>query len=293
MANVEINDLTPKAPVDTDEFEGQVTDGGVSFKMTRAEILGDADNTADNETSHADVLVDNDAVSPVNGANRLITETELAASGDMRKSVYDTNANGVVDDAERVNNLTVETAVPLGAAFTDTIYDDTGIQAEVDLNTTHRQSAHAPADADNTAANETSHADVLVDDDVGSVVQGYDAATAKTDVAQEYTATQNFNATTLTDGASIAWDAAANQVASVTLAGNRTLANPTNMKDGATYILTVKQDATGSRTLAYGSAYKWPGGTAPVLSTAANAVDILTFVCDGTNMYGVASLDFS
>lgn len=134
--------------------------------------------------------------------------------------------------------------------------------------------------------------DYLAPAAIGVAVQAYDADTAKLDVAQEYTATQNFNATTLTDGASIAWDLAANQVASVTLGGNRTLANPTNLKDGATYLLIVKQDATGSRTLAFGTNYKFPGGTAPTLSTAANSVDVLTFVCDGTYMLGVASLDF-
>jgi hypothetical protein len=127
---------------------------------------------------------------------------------------------------------------------------------------------------------------------IGTNVQAYDADTAKTDVAQEYTKAQNFNATTLTDGASIAWNLDDNQVAKVTLGGNRTLANPTNMKDGGTYILRVIQDGTGSRTLAYGSAYKWSGG-APVLSTGANAVDIISFISDGTNMYGIASLGFA
>lgn len=106
--------------------------------------------------------------------------------------------------------------------------------------------------------------------------------------AQEWTKTQNFNGTLLTSTSnSVAWDAESNQVAAInTLGENTTLANPTNMKDGATYILTVIQDATGSRTMAYGTAYEFPGGTAPVLSTAANAVDILTFVCDGTKMRG-------
>lgn len=89
----------------------------------------------------------------------------------------------------------------------------------------------------------------------------------------------------LTDGANIAWDLNSRQVAQVTLGGNRTLDNPTNLKSGAYYTLIVKQDATGSRTLAYGSAYKWFGGVAPILSAAANAVDIITFISDGTNMY--------
>mgnify|MGYP003132145397 FL=1 len=105
---------------------------------------------------------------------------------------------------------------------------------------------------------------------------------------QAYSPTQ-----TLSDGANIAVDFNDGNVATVTLAGNRTLDNPSNPKDGGTYIVIVKQDGTGSRTLAYGGNYKWEGGTAPTLSTGANAVDILTFVSDGTNMYGVAAQNFS
>ena len=97
---------------------------------------------------------------------------------------------------------------------------------------------------------------------------------------------------TLTDGASIAWDLT-DQVAEVTLEGNRTLAIPTNMKAGASYTLIVKQDGVGSRTLAFANTYLFEAGVTPTLSTDANAIDILTFVSDGTSMYGVASLDFS
>ena len=120
---------------------------------------------------------------------------------------------------------------------------------------------------------------------------GSDVLTA---TAREYTKTQNFNMTALSDGANISWDLSQNQVASVTLAGNRTLDAPSNQVAGATYILIVKQDGTGSRTLnTSASAYKFPGGTEPTLSTGANAVDILTFVSDGSSMLGVAQLNFS
>lgn len=128
---------------------------------------------------------------------------------------------------------------------------------------------------------------------IGTDVQAYDANTAKTDVAQEYTATQNFNATTLTDAATINWDASANQVCKVTLAGNRTMAAPTNLKDGATYILRIIQDATGTRTITWNTVFKWAGGTAPTLSTGGGAIDIITFVSDGTNLYGCSQLNFS
>lgn len=43
-------------------------------------------------------------------------------SGDMHISVYDTNNNGIVDNAEKVNNHTVESNVPSNAKFTDTTY---------------------------------------------------------------------------------------------------------------------------------------------------------------------------
>ena len=83
-----------------------------------------------------------------------------------------------------------------------------------------------------------------------------DATIAGLSVAQEFTKTQNFNATTLTDAASISWDASANQVTSVTLAGDRTFAAPTNMVDGGVYVLTIIQDGTGTRVPSFNAVFK-------------------------------------
>jgi hypothetical protein len=105
---------------------------------------------------------------------------------------------------------------------------------------------------------------------------------------------QYFVEATLVDGANISWNLNTGQTATVVLAGNRVLDNPTNMKAGATYILRVVQDGTGTRTLTYGLAYKWPAGVAPVLTAGSGgAVDLICFYCDGTNMLGQANLDFS
>lgn len=128
---------------------------------------------------------------------------------------------------------------------------------------------------------------------IGSDVQAYDADTVKSDVKTGFTKQQNFGTSTLTDGATINWNLDNEQTAKVTLAGNRTMAAPTNMVDGGTYTLRIIQDATGSRTLTWNSVFKWPGGVAPTISSGANDVDVLTFVSDGTNMYGVAQTDFS
>lgn len=45
-----------------------------------------------------------------------------AGGGDMLKSVYDTNGNGIVDNAEKVGGHTVGKDVPEDAVFTDTTY---------------------------------------------------------------------------------------------------------------------------------------------------------------------------
>jgi hypothetical protein len=76
----------------------------------------------------------------------------------------------------------------------------------------------------------------------------------------------------LTDAATIAVDMSATggNNFSVTLGGNRTLGNPTGLTPGQSGIIYVSQDA-------YGSYWKFPGGTAPTLSTAANAVDALLY----------------
>ena len=81
----------------------------------------------------------------------------------------------------------------------------------------------------------------------------------------------------------------------VTLGGNRTFVN-SNMQasdaTGASGSIFIVQDGTGSRTAAFQSTYKFPGGTAPTLSTAANAVDRLDYVVRSTNeVHCVVTLD--
>ena len=122
---------------------------------------------------------------------------------------------------------------------------------------------------------------------IGSDVQAFDADNAVTDVAQEFTAQQNFNATTLTFNATQAWNVTTDQVTKVVLTANVTFSAPTNMKDGGFYSITVEQDGTGSRTGSWNAVFKWAGGTAPTLTTTASAKDIFVFRSDGTNMYEV------
>lgn len=97
---------------------------------------------------------------------------------------------------------------------------------------------------------------------------------------------------TLVDAASIATDASLANIFTVTLAGNRTLANPTNLDHG-TYIWIVKQDGPGSRTLAYDTLFKFPGGITPILTTTPSATDIITAIYDGTDLLATFQANFS
>lgn len=113
--------------------------------------------------------------------------------------------------------------------------------------------------------------------DIGSTVQGYDANTAKLNITQSFTKAQRGTIVSLTDGATITPDFSLGNNYSVTLGGNRTLANPTNITAGQSGVIVITQDGTGSRTLAYGSYFKFAGGTAPTLTTTAAAVDVLAY----------------
>ena len=78
----------------------------------------------------------------------------------------------------------------------------------------------------------------------------------------------------LTDAATILVDATLGNIFTVTLGSNRTLGNPTGAVDGQKLLFRIKQDATGSRTLAFGTKYRFGTDiTSVVLSTAANKLD--------------------
>jgi hypothetical protein len=71
----------------------------------------------------------------------------------------------------------------------------------------------------------------------------------------------------------------------ITLTGNATITMPT-ATSGKSFIMFLKQDGTGSRTVTW-STVKWAGGTAPTITSTASRQDILSFFADGTNWYGV------
>jgi hypothetical protein len=115
-----------------------------------------------------------------------------------------------------------------------------------------------------------------------SIAVSIDANQAAQFNGQAWSVTTNLTG----DAANIATNCNDGNVFDMTLgASSGQLDNPTNQKDGATYVWIIRQDGTGGRTLTYGANFVFPGGTAPALSSAAGEVDLLVAVSDGTNLY--------
>jgi len=108
---------------------------GYLTSVTASDIgLGNVNNTSDldkpistlTQSALDGKVDDSDVLTAVTGSNKIVTQSDISAlgGGDMLSSVYDSNGDGIVnsaDNASTVNNLTVETAVPAGAVFTDTV----------------------------------------------------------------------------------------------------------------------------------------------------------------------------
>lgn len=130
-----------------------------------------------------------------------------------------------------------------------------------------------------------------------------DTRYAQVSVPNTFTANQTFNGTvsvsggatfkqvnspivTLTDAASIAVDFSKGNHFMVSLAGNRTLENPTNGKVGQVGHIYLVQDGTGGRTLSFGNMYNFVNDTAPTLTSVSSSRDLLVF-----SQSGVSTLD--
>lgn len=101
-------------------------------------------------------------------------------------------------------------------------------------------------------------------------------------VDQTWTGAQRGAITALTDGATVTPDFGTTNNFSLTIGGNRTLANPSNLTAGQSGVIVITQDGTGGRSLAFGSYWKFASGTAPSLTTTASAVDVLAYYVESS-----------
>jgi hypothetical protein len=149
-----------------------------------------------------------------------------------------------------------------------------------------------PLIAENQSGKYLTHNDAIAG--IDSALYSVTGGSTLLGTSNAWTKAQYVTPVALTDAATIAVDLSLSNNFSVTLGGNRTLGNPTNVHAGQAGQIVVKQDGTGSRTLAYASNYKFAGGTAPTLTTTAGATDILSYyVIDSTHIAVSASMAFA
>ena len=115
----------------------------------------------------------------------------------------------------------------------------------------------------------------LTSSSIGSTVQAYDADTAKTDVAQTFTAAQRGTVSALTPGATVTPDFAVANNFSLTLDQATQIANPTNLTAGQAGAIAITNGST-AYAVSYGSAWKFEGG-APSFGSTTGAVSTLVY----------------
>ena len=186
--------------------------------------------------------------------------------------------------AKFINGSKIDLGVAGGGASTSTTTLQGAYEngSEPEIETTVARGALTMAQGSGASVN------LLEFEDSSAVSKGRIATNEWVAETQAYSAMN-----TLADAATILTDMEDGNVHEITMLANRTLGAPSNLADGATYIWIITQDVGGTNTLAYNAVFKFPGGTAPVLSTAGDSVDILTGVSDGTNVYCSLSKDFS
>ena len=101
-----------------------------------------------------------------------------------------------------------------------------------------------------------------------------------------------FNINTLTPSATVGIDWTASNKSSIILDQDTTFTFTEPV--GATSLQVVlRQDGTGGHIPTFPARVRWPGGTLPAFSSAPNAVDIVSFLYDGSAYYATAGISFS
>lgn len=90
---------------------------------------------------------------------------------------------------------------------------------------------------------------------------------------------------TQTYGATTTFDMDNSGIQLVTLTGNPTLAVQ-DEADGQTFVIILKQDGTGSRTVTWWANIIWVNGVVPTLTTTASKYDVFAFIRIGSSYLG-------
>lgn len=112
-----------------------------------------------------------------------------------------------------------------------------------------------------------------------------DPSVAYLNKTQTYTKAQGVQSADITYAPFMVIDATQSNSFSVIFEGDGVLGNPTGLVGGFSYVFRLSQDAVGGHLISFDTAWKFPGGVPLTLTATASAVDIISAVSDGTNLY--------
>jgi hypothetical protein len=118
-----------------------------------------------------------------------------------------------------------------------------------------------------------------------ATLAGTETLTNKTIEAGTFTNGYTEEVATANTGTAYTIDLAGGSVQILTLTGNCTFTFPTATA-GQSFILLLKQDGTGGRTVTWPASVEWPGGTAPTITSTASKMDKFVFTAADSNWYG-------
>jgi hypothetical protein len=201
----------------------------------------------------------------------------------------------------RVNTLTYDTGsgdvdVAVSSIPTGTIPTNSDIDTRADARITAATGVSVQAYDANLPAGNT----IVVDGDIGSTVQAFDADTTKNDVANTFTAAQTLNAGLTVDGSykqaaeavsALDIDLSTGNYFTKTINANSTFTFSNPPASGTVGSFTLELTHT-SGTVTWPSSVKWPADTAPTLTTG--KTHLFVFVTDdgGTRYRGAALADY-
>lgn len=194
------------------------------------------------------------------------TSTGQPGSANAVKTAYDQATTALGDAATASSTATQAQADATQALADAAAAAGTASQAQSDAT-----QAQTTADAALPKAGGTMTGTITFAN--GQTIQGYALLTT----SQTFTAAQRGSVDALVSGATVAINLADSNNFSLTLTTNATLDAPTNVTAGQSGVIVITQDGTGSRTLAYNTIYKFPGGAVPSLSIAGGSVDVLAY----------------
>ncbi len=278
------------------EFSGNVSAANL-FASTNVFVGGAAVPTAsDIAAVSALTSVNKAAITSINSilgdGSNFATSAELAAvSSALATSIGNSNTNiaavsaltsvnlaAITSVNTRLTNTSAALATSIGNSNTNiaavSVLTSVNAAAITSINAVITGDISADSGIFNTLVVKTS-ASVSGELRVGSKI-GVDKASPQKQIHISKSAAADVNQ--LTDAPTIAVDFNAGQNFTVTLTDNRTLGNPTNCTPGQVGSIFIVQDGTGNKTLGYSNYYQFAGGTAPNLSTAANAIDRLDYI---------------